>query len=105
MNRVFSYFHILEDTLLGFFLELYHCSFRKRLSHKPKFYFFDTGVAKALFRTLTLPLLPQTILYGDAKDLGINLGYCLSRDPYPRILCENIEILPWREGLLKLIHV
>jgi predicted AAA+ superfamily ATPase len=38
------------------------------------------------------------------KDLGIERGYCLSRDPYPRLLCDNIEILPWREGLLKLIH-
>ena len=36
------------------------------------------------------------------KDLGIERGYCLSRDPYPRLL-GNIEILPWREGLLKLI--
>ncbi len=43
-----SYYSILEDTLIGFFLEPYHASFRKRLSHQPKFYLFDTGVTRAL---------------------------------------------------------
>lgn len=43
-----KYFTLLEDTLLGFFLEPYQNSFRKRLSHKPKFYFFDSGVVRAL---------------------------------------------------------
>ena len=33
-----SYFSILEDTLIGFYLEPYQNSFRKRLSQKPKFY-------------------------------------------------------------------
>lgn len=39
-----EYFSILEDTMIGFFLEPFHSSFRKRLVEKPKFYFFDTGV-------------------------------------------------------------
>ncbi len=36
-----NYFSVLEDTLLGFHLEPFHHSFRKRLSQKPKFLFFD----------------------------------------------------------------
>src|SRR3990167_6546074 len=35
-----KYFSLLEDTLLGFLLEPFQHSFRKRLSKPPKFYFF-----------------------------------------------------------------
>jgi len=61
-----EYFAILEDTLIGFFLEPYQHSFRKRLSQKPKFYYFDTGVTRALSRLLSLPLIPGTSAYGEA---------------------------------------
>lgn len=60
-----GYFSILEDTLIGFFLEPYLHSFRKRLSLKPKFYFFDVGVTRVLARMLSLPLKPGNSLYGD----------------------------------------
>ncbi len=66
VKTVQSYFHVLEDTLVGCILEPFRHSFRKRLSMKPKFYFFDTGVARALQRTLTVPLLPQTSAFGEA---------------------------------------
>lgn len=65
-KTVKAYFSILEDTLLGFFLEPHHNSFRKRLSEKPKFYFFDTGVTRTLARTAQVPLEPHTTAYGDA---------------------------------------
>lgn len=65
-KTVASFFSLLEDTLLGFFLEPFHNSFRKRLSEKPKFYFFDLGVARALSRRLSLPLMEKTHAYGDA---------------------------------------
>lgn len=65
-NTVREYFSILEDTMLGFFLEPFQHSFRKRLSQKPKFYFFDRGVARSLSRTLSVPLLSHTKAYGDA---------------------------------------
>ena len=51
-----TYYCILEDTLLGFFLEPFHHSFRKRLGHQPKFYLFDTGVTRALSNLLVVPL-------------------------------------------------
>lgn len=61
-----KYFSILEDTLLGFFLEAFQHSFRKRLSKSPKFYFFDPGVVRALTAQLSLPLVESTSQYGDA---------------------------------------
>jgi predicted AAA+ superfamily ATPase len=61
-----NYFSILEDTLIGFMLESFQHSFRKRLSAKPKFYYFDPGVARALSRQLTVDLQPETKSYGDA---------------------------------------
>lgn len=60
-----KYYSLLEDTLMGFFLEPFDNSFRKRLSRKPKFYFFDTGVARALAAQLTIPLSEGTSAYGD----------------------------------------
>ncbi len=65
-KTVASFFSLLEDTLIGFFLEPFHNSFRKRLSEKPKFYFFDLGVVRALSRRLTIPLAEKTYAYGDA---------------------------------------
>ncbi|MFM8454067.1 MAG: ATP-binding protein [Gammaproteobacteria bacterium] len=64
-KTVHSYFVILEDTLLGFFLEPYHHSFRKRLSEKPKFYFIDVGIARALSKHLSIPVQPKTSYYGE----------------------------------------
>lgn len=65
-TTIISYFDILEDTLLGFRLEAFHESVRKRQALKPKFYFFDLGVKRALEQTLTVELLPQTFAFGDA---------------------------------------
>jgi predicted AAA+ superfamily ATPase len=61
-----SYFEILEDTLIGFFLEPYHNSVRKQVSGKPKFYLLDTGLTRALARNLEVPLKPGTHAYGNA---------------------------------------
>lgn len=66
IKTVQSYFQILEDTLLGYMLEPYHSSVRKRQSRAPKFYFFDTGVCRALSRSLTVPLRKNTYAYGRA---------------------------------------
>ncbi|MDC7236809.1 MAG: AAA family ATPase [Sphaerochaetaceae bacterium] len=47
-QAVMQWFGVLEDTLLGFFLEPYRkLETRKSISRK-KFYFFDTGVARVL---------------------------------------------------------
>src|SRR3990167_926616 len=64
-KTVKTYFSILEDTWAGFMLEPYQHSFRKRLTQKPKFYFFDVGVARTLARTHRIAFTPQTFSYGD----------------------------------------
>lgn len=64
-HNVREYFSILEDTLLGFFLEPFNNSFRKRLSHKPKFYLFDTGVVRSLTNMLSAPLYAGNSMYGE----------------------------------------
>lgn len=66
VKTVQSYFSILEDTLVGFLLPAYHRSVRKQQRQNPKFYFFDTGVKRALEHTLTQNLLPETYAFGKA---------------------------------------
>lgn len=64
-KTIAEYFAILEDTLIGFFIEPFHNSFRKRLSAKPKFYYFDPGVVRSLIRQLSVPLQVGTSSYGE----------------------------------------
>jgi predicted AAA+ superfamily ATPase len=59
-----NYFSILEDTLLGFYLEPFHRSIRKRQRESPKFYLFDTGVARALKGYSGVPLPEGSSEYG-----------------------------------------
>ena len=61
-----SYYQILEDTLLGFSLEPYHRSLRKRQKKASKFFLFDTGVVRALQGSLRLGLTPGGFDYGKA---------------------------------------
>lgn len=78
-----TYYSILVDTLVGFLLEPYHGSFRKRLSGKPKFYFFDPGITRALAKLTTVPLAPQTNAYGNAFEHFIILE-CMRLADYSR---------------------
>ncbi len=64
-KTVQSYFSILEDTHLGFFLEQYHQSARKRVLSMPRFYFFDSGVSRALAQTIFAPVVEGTSYYGE----------------------------------------
>ena len=79
-----SYYAILEDTLIGFFLEPYHDSFRKRLSHQPKFYLFDTGVTRALAFLTDVKLEKKTTAYGNAFEHFIILE-CIRLSSYHRL--------------------
>lgn len=65
-KAVERYYEVLVDTLLGFFLEPFHSSVRKRQMQHAKFYFFDIGVTKALANLLTLPTTEGTYHFGDA---------------------------------------
>lgn len=59
-----TYFQILEETLLGFYLPAFHQSVRKSQRMNPKFYVFDTGVKKALEESLDQVPSPRTSVYG-----------------------------------------
>lgn len=65
-KTVQSYFSILEDTLVGFVLPAFHRSIRKQQRAAPKFYFFDTGVRRALQRATGSELTEGTYGYGEA---------------------------------------
>lgn len=72
MSTVKEYFSILEDTLLGDFLWPWDRSERKKA--RPKFYFFDCGVVRALQNRLIDPPTPQergflfeTFFYNELK--------------------------------------
>ncbi|NOX37780.1 MAG: ATP-binding protein [Calditrichaeota bacterium] len=58
VKTVQSYYSILEDTLIGFYLWPWRKSVRKRLRLHPKFYFFDNGVTNAANRMLGVELPP-----------------------------------------------
>lgn len=64
-KTVQQYFEILEDTLIGFSLPGFQHSIRKQLLSKPKFYFFDTGIKRALARELSTPVHRGTYHYGE----------------------------------------
>lgn len=81
-KSVERYFEILEDTLIGFFLDPYHPSVRKRQTQKPKFYFFDLGVKKALELSLDTPVQPRTYAYGKAFEHLIILEFIRLNDYY-----------------------
>lgn len=61
-----TYFEILAETLVGFFLDSFHQSVRKSQRQSPKFYLFDSGIERVLARTLDVKLRDQTYAYGEA---------------------------------------
>lgn len=64
-KNVGRYYQILADTLLGFFLEPFHSSIRKRQTQKAKFYFFDTGVTRALQNSLSVDVTSNMGNFGN----------------------------------------
>ncbi len=65
-TTVQSYFDILIDTYLGFYLKSFHRSVRKQQNQAPKFFLFDTGVTRALLNKSKIPLEKGNYEYGQA---------------------------------------
>lgn len=65
-KSVERYYSILEDTLLGFHLLPYHRSVRKQQINSSKFYYFDTGIVRALKGQAGQMIAPSTYEYGKA---------------------------------------
>lgn len=63
-STVENYFEILEETMVGFRLPGFATSIRKQVRLSEKFYFFDTGVARAIEKTLSIPMVVHTSYYG-----------------------------------------
>ncbi len=63
-KTVQSFFQILEDTLLGFWLPAYHKSVRKSQKMQPKFYWADLGILRAIEGTLESKPVAGTSTYG-----------------------------------------
>ena len=63
-NTALEYFHILEDTMVGYRLPGWSASVRKQLRSAPKFYLFDHGVVNALRGELRIELRPHTSRFG-----------------------------------------
>lgn len=59
------HFEILADTLIGQFLYPFHQSVRKRQTQKAKFFFFDTGVTRAIQSLADSGIEESTYEYGD----------------------------------------
>lgn len=72
-KSVARFFEILRDTLVGFFLEPYGTSVRKRQAQKPKFLFFDIGVVRAITKEVGHPLPPHSYAFGNAFEQFIIL--------------------------------
>jgi predicted AAA+ superfamily ATPase len=64
-STVRSYYSILEDTLVGFFLQPYAGSERKKLRKSPKFYLFDNGVKRVLDGSIDFDLQHGSFEYGN----------------------------------------
>jgi predicted AAA+ superfamily ATPase len=76
-----TYFQILEETLLGFFLLPFERSVRKVQKKSPKFYFVDNGLKRALEGKLRTPLVAKTSDYGNAFEAWF-IFECFARNQY-----------------------
>lgn len=76
-----TYFQILEETLLGFFLLPFDRSIRKVQKQSPKFYFIDCGIKRALEGKLSVPLVERTSDYGNAFESWF-IAECFARNQY-----------------------
>ena len=58
-TTLMAYFQALEDTLTGSWLKSWRPKARVKETQKPKFYFFDCGVARAVAGRVDQPLFPE----------------------------------------------
>lgn len=84
-SSIREYYHILEDTFLGFMLPAYTKTQKRKALSTAKFYFFDIGVRNTLVNLTSLP--PQSDLFGQAfehfiaMELRAYLSYQRIREP------------------------
>ncbi len=74
-STIQNYFDILYDTLIAIELPAFHKSVRKAQKLASKMYFIDPGIKRALDRTLSVEVLPQTYMYGDGFEHVVILEF------------------------------
>jgi predicted AAA+ superfamily ATPase len=90
-NTIESYFQILIDTMLGYFIYPYHQKVKRDLLvSTPKFYFFDVGVANYLARK------EIGHLKGDAAGQGFEHFLLMELMAYRGIKHKRFDIQYWR---------
>jgi len=89
-KTVKTYYDILEDTLLGFYLPAYDKSLRKQQLKSPKFYLFDCGVKRTLD-----PNLPESGPLS-AQEFGLAFEHF--------ILCEFFRIRSYQKRKMFFYH-
>ncbi len=82
-KTIANYFTILDDTFLGFFLPSFHRSIRKQQRVAPKFYFFDTGIKRALEMNLSLELYEKNYEFGKLFEHWV-ISECFRLNEYLR---------------------
>jgi uncharacterized protein len=85
-----SYFEILEDTLIGNFVEVYRKRPKRRLSLMPKFYFFDVGVVNSLVKRGMI--VPGSELFGKAFENWVHHEI----NSFKSYHCPDLSISFWR---------
>ncbi len=84
-SSIREYYHILEDTFLGFMLPAYTKTQKRKAVSTAKFYFFDIGVRNTLMNLKNIP--PHSDLFGQAfehfisMELRAYLSYKRIREP------------------------
>jgi predicted AAA+ superfamily ATPase len=83
-RTVKEYFEILNDTLIGYFIQGFTLTIKRRAIQSPKFYFFDVGIVNYLLNRRNL--LPGSETFGRSfehliiQELIAYLGYTRSHE-------------------------
>jgi len=90
-NTVQSYYEILIDTMLGYFIYPYHKKIKRNLiTSSPKFYFFDVGIANYLAKQAILAL------HGSVAGRSLEHYILMELIGYIGINKKRTEINYWR---------
>ncbi len=86
-SSIREYYHILEDTFLGFFVPGWTKTVKRKAIARAKFYFFDLGVKNTLAGIRTID--PKSDLYGQAFEhfMALELRAYLSYRRIKKTLC------------------
>lgn len=87
-----EYFQILEDTLLGCFVQAYRNKAKRKINTAPKFYFFDVGVVNFLAKRSEL------LLEGELVGKALENYIFHEIQAYRSYSAKYYELAYWRQG-------